>query len=178
LVPQTQLIVDPVLASSSGHELLSAEGRELLIELLLPLAALVTPNLQEATLLTGVAIEKRSDLGRAADIFLALGASAVLIKGGHLEGETVVDLLRTADGDEAVFERERVKTRSTHGTGCTLASAIAAGVAEGLRLHDAVSRARDYVQAALLSAPGLGKGAGPLNHAVGLAPKGAGLTRV
>lgn len=171
LVPQTQLIVDPVLAASSGHELLSAEGRELLIEQLLPLAALVTPNIPEASLMTGVTIENLSDVGKAADLLLAMGASAVLIKGGHLEGETVVDVLRTADGDETLFESERVSTRSTHGTGCTLASGIAAGVAEGLRLRDAVSRARDFVRAALLAAPGLGKGIGPLNHAAGLGPK-------
>lgn len=172
LAPQLQLIVDPVVVSSTGHELLSAEGREVLLEQLVPLAALVTPNAPEAALLTGVNIESRTDFSRAADLLLARGASAVLIKGGHLEGETVVDVLRTIDGDETVFEGARVATTSTHGTGCTLASAIAAGVAEGLTLRDAVARARQFVVQALTHAPGLGKGIGPLDHGFALRPKG------
>lgn len=171
LAPHAQLVVDPVVVSSTGHELLSAEGREVLLEQLVPRAALVTPNVPEAVLLTGVAIQGPSDLDRAADVFLARGASAVLVKGGHLEGDTVVDLLRTVDGDEVRFESPRVHTRSTHGTGCTLASGIAAGIAEGLTLRDAVARARDFVVGALEVSPGLGKGIGPLNHGYRIAPK-------
>jgi hydroxymethylpyrimidine/phosphomethylpyrimidine kinase len=165
LAPRAQLILDPVVVSSTGHELLSREGRETMIEQLLPRAALVTPNVPEATLLTGVTIERPADLGKAADVLLALGAYAVLMKGGHLGGDHVVDLLRTADGTELSFESARIDSRSTHGTGCTLASAIAAGVAEGLTLRDAIQQARDYVYEAIRSAPGLGKGFGPLNHA-------------
>lgn len=171
LAGQTQWVVDPVVVSSTGHELLSEEGREVMLEQLVPHAALVTPNVPEARLLTGVDIERPEHFGRAADLFLARGASAVLLKGGHLDGDTVVDLLRTIDGDETWFESPRVHTRSTHGTGCTLASAIAAGVAEGLRLRDAVARARDFVVGALTHSPGLGKGIGPMNHAYALGPK-------
>lgn len=171
LAPQAQLVVDPVVVSSTGHELLSAEGREVLLEQLVPRAALVTPNVPEAVLLTGVAIDGPDDLGRAADVLLARGANAVLVKGGHLEGDTVVDLLRTVDGDEVRFESSRVHTRGTHGTGCTLASGIAAGIAEGLTLRDAVARARDFVVGALAVSPGLGKGIGPLNHGYRIAPK-------
>ncbi len=178
LAPQTQLIVDPVMVSSSGHELLSREGREVLLDQLLPRAALITPNLPEASLLTGLDIRSVADLGRAADALLALGASAVLVKGGHLEGDQVVDLLRTADGDEVYFDDERIQTRSTHGTGCTLASAIAAGVAEGLTLRDAVAQARDFVRGALQNAPGLGRGTGPLNHAFAMLPKQGSLPTV
>jgi hydroxymethylpyrimidine/phosphomethylpyrimidine kinase len=178
LAPHTQVIVDPVVVSSTGHELLSAEGREVLIEQLLPHAALVTPNVPEACLLTGLTIETVSDFSAAVDWLLARGAGAVLLKGGHLVGDTVVDLLRTADGDEVRFESERVDTRSTHGTGCTLASGIAAGVAEGLTLRDAVARARDFVIQALQQAPGLGKGVGPLNHGFQFAPKADGCSKV
>jgi hydroxymethylpyrimidine/phosphomethylpyrimidine kinase len=105
------------------------------------------------------------DLGAAADHLLALGPSAVLVKGGHLAGDNIVDLLRTADGMELRLEGARLRSRNTHGTGCTLAAAIAAGLAEGLRLSDAVERARAYVLEAIRSAPGLGQGHGPLNHA-------------
>lgn len=171
LAPRMQLIVDPVLVSSTGHELLSAEGRDVLIEQLLPYAALVTPNLAEAALLSGLSVERTADFDRAADWLLAHGASAVLVKGGHLAGDTVVDLLRTADGDEVRFESARIETTSTHGTGCTLASAIAAGVAEGLTLRDAIARAREFVAGALLHAPGLGRGIGPMHHGYVMAPK-------
>lgn len=171
LAAQSQWVVDPVVVSSTGHQLLSEEGREVLLEQLVPHAALVTPNVPEARLLTGVSIERPDDFGRAADILLARGASAVLLKGGHLEGDTVIDLLRTIDGDETWFESPRVRTRGTHGTGCTLASAIAAGVADGLRLRDAVAQARDFVVGALSHSPGLGKGIGPMNHAYALGPK-------
>jgi hydroxymethylpyrimidine/phosphomethylpyrimidine kinase len=109
-------------------------------------------------------VETVADMERAADRLLALGASAVLIKGGHIPGDTIVDLLRTADGDGASFEHPRIATQSTHGTGCTLASAIATGVAHGFTLRDAVARAEDYVFEAIRTAPGLGKGHGPLNH--------------
>lgn len=158
------VIVDPVMIAKGGAALLAPEAKSALKLRLIPCAALLTPNAPEAEALTGIAVASPDDLGRAADALLALGASAVLVKGGHLEGDTVVDLLRTVDGVERRFESPRLRTRSTHGTGCTLASAIAAGVAEGLRLEDAVERARHYVFEAIRTAPGLGKGHGPLNH--------------
>lgn len=159
------LIVDPVMVAKGGARLLDKDAHDALVLRLLPLASLLTPNVPEAEVLTGMKITKPSDLERAADALLGLGPSAVLMKGGHLEGEVVVDLLRTADGEQHRFESPRIRSRSTHGTGCTLASGIAAGVAEGLTLHAAVSRARQFVLKAIEHAPGLGRGHGPLEFA-------------
>jgi hydroxymethylpyrimidine/phosphomethylpyrimidine kinase len=159
------LIVDPVMVAKGGARLLDKGAHDALVLRLLPLASLLTPNVPEAEVLTGMTIKTPRDLERAADALLALGPSAVLMKGGHLEGDTVVDVLRTADGADHRFEGPRIISRSTHGTGCTLASAIAAGIAEGLTLQGAVARARDYVVQAIRLAPGLGKGHGPLEFA-------------
>lgn len=165
-VERLKLVVDPVIQASDGRELLSSDGVRALLEELVPRAALVTPNVPEAERLTGVSIQTLDDAARAAERLLERGAAAVLIKGGHLPGdeERVVDLLRTLDGEEVRFEGPRVKTRAGRGTGCTLASAIAAGVAEGWTLRDAVQRARDYVEGALRAAPPLGGGTWPLWH--------------
>jgi hydroxymethylpyrimidine/phosphomethylpyrimidine kinase len=159
------LIIDPVMVAKGGARLLDKGAHDALVLRLLPLASLVTPNVPEAEILTGMRIETPSDLERAAEALLALGPSAVLMKGGHLAGDTIVDVLRTADGEAYRFEGPRLVSRSTHGTGCTLASAIAAGVAEGLTLQGAVARAREYVVQAIRLAPGLGKGHGPLEFA-------------
>jgi len=159
------LVLDPVMVAKGGARLLDAGASDALVLRLFPLASLVTPNVPEAEVLTGLRIETVADMQRAADAILALGPSAVLMKGGHLPGETVVDVLRTADGAEHRFEGPRVASRSTHGTGCTLASAIAIGIAEGLTLEGAVSRARKYVVRAIQQAPGLGHGHGPLEFA-------------
>lgn len=156
------LIVDPVMVAKGGASLLEQSAIDMMVLRLFPFASLVTPNVPEAEVLTGMKLRTPDDLGRAADALLALGPSAVLMKGGHLEGDTVVDVLRTADGEEHRFEGPRIMSRSTHGTGCTLASGIAAGVAEGLTLHGAVARARKYVVRAIELAPGLGHGHGPL----------------
>jgi hydroxymethylpyrimidine/phosphomethylpyrimidine kinase len=159
------VIVDPVMVAKGGAALLQQRARAALIERLLPLAALITPNAPEAAALTGLKVESVADLERAADHLLALGASAVLVKGGHLAGELIVDVLRTADGESFRFEHPRIATKSTHGTGCTLASAIATGIALGFTLRDAVERAEAYVVEAIRTAPlGLGAGHGPLNH--------------
>jgi len=158
------VIVDPVMVAKGGTALLEERARLALLERMLPLAALLTPNVPEAAALTGLTVESVDDMERAADHLLALGASAVLIKGGHLPGDTLVDLLRTADGEAARFEHPRIVTRSTHGTGCTLAAAIACGVAHGFTLRNAVERAEDFLIEAIRTAPGLGKGHGPLNH--------------
>jgi len=159
------LVVDPVMVAKGGAPLLQPEAQEALRERLLPRAALVTPNAPEAEALTGVPVRSVADFGAAADRLLLLGASAVLVKGGHIDGDTVVDLLRTADGFERRFESPRLETRNTHGTGCTLASAIATGIGEGLTLEHAVERGRVYVQQAIRTAPGFGSGHGPLYHA-------------
>jgi hydroxymethylpyrimidine/phosphomethylpyrimidine kinase len=165
LASNIPVVVDPVMVAKGGTQLLADEAREALVQLLLPQAALVTPNVPEAEALSGVRIRTLDDMRRAGDLILASGASAVLLKGGHLPGNPVVDVLRTIDGEAREFEHPRVETRSTHGTGCTLASAVATGIAEGLTLEAAVDAARRYVLQAIRTAPGLGSGHGPLNHA-------------
>ncbi|MGA0606250.1 bifunctional hydroxymethylpyrimidine kinase/phosphomethylpyrimidine kinase [Phenylobacterium sp. VNQ135] len=156
-------VVDPVMVAKGGAALLAADAVAAVREQLVPCAALLTPNAPEAEALTGLAVASTDDLRRAGEALLALGARAVLMKGGHVPGERVVDLLMTGAGETA-FETDRLETRHTHGTGCTLASACAAGLAQGLPLTDAVARAWAYVQEAMLRAPGLGQGHGPLDH--------------
>jgi hydroxymethylpyrimidine/phosphomethylpyrimidine kinase len=159
------VVVDPVMVAKGGFSLLTSSSLEPLKRRLIPLATLVTPNVPEAEALCGMTISDRAAMVAAAHLLLGLGAAAVLLKGGHMAGETVVDLLVTRDSVEA-FEHPRIDTRHTHGTGCTLASAVAAGLAQGMALRDAVLRGRDFVFAAIAEAPGLGVGHGPLNHAV------------
>ena len=162
--PGVPAVVDPVMIAKGGAPLLASEAISALKSLMIPNAALLTPNAPEAAALTGLTVETADDLRRAGEALLALGARAVLMKGGHLEGPRVVDLLLTADG-ETQFEADRMDTRHTHGTGCTLASACAAGLAQGLSLVEAVARAWAYVQEAMARAPGFGAGHGPLDHA-------------
>ena len=159
------VVIDPVMVAKGGATLLHQAALSALKRSLLPLAALLTPNLPEAELLTGLDITTLSEMRHAADALLTLGVPAVLLKGGHASGDTVTDLLATADGT-AEFTRPRLQTRHTHGTGCTLATAIACGLAAGMALPDAVERARTYVQAAIAAAPGIGAGHGPLGHLV------------
>ena len=158
------LVVDPVMAATGGARLLAENAIDSLRQRLFPLATLVTPNIPEAEALAGLSIASRADMAAAARRLLALGCRAVLLKGGHLEGSTVVDLLASANGIEA-FENPRLASKHTHGTGCTLASAIATGLAQGQTLSAAVARARAYLQEAIRTAPGFGHGRGPLNHA-------------
>jgi hydroxymethylpyrimidine/phosphomethylpyrimidine kinase len=157
-------VVDPVMRAKGGHPLLADDAAKTLIARMVRGAAVVTPNLPEAEVLIGRSIKTITDMHAAVEPLKALGADAVLLKGGHLEGHHLVDMLITREGVKT-YEDSRIETRSTHGTGCTLASAIAAGLAQKLSLQDAVSRARIYVRRALESAPGLGQGHGPLNHA-------------
>lgn len=163
--PGVPLVVDPVMVAKGGHRLLLSEAEAALRDTLLPRAALVTPNLPEAEVLAGFAVRTEADMKRAAEKLASLGARAVLLKGGHLEGDRVVDLL-LHDGRLERFEDARIASRHTHGTGCTLASAIAAGLAQRMSLVEAVRRARAYVRDAIATAPGFGRGHGPLNHAV------------
>lgn len=157
------LVLDPVMIAKSGHHLLDPDAVLTLRKRLLPLAEVVTPNLPEAEALTDLPIRDLDDMRRAAELMLSFGPKSVLLKGGHLEDDTLYDLLLTEEG-ETVFQGKRVHTPHTHGTGCTLSSAIAAGLAQGLNTRDAVARARRYVETAILTAPGLGHGHGPLNH--------------
>ncbi len=129
---------------------------------------MVTPNAPEAAALTGLAVASLDDMRRAADRLLALGAHAVVVTGGHVAGPVVRDLVVAAGGESFVIEAPRIETRATHGTGCTFASAVAASLAQGLDLRQAVERAHAFVRRAIAAAPGLGRGTGPLNHAVDL----------
>lgn|SRR5579872_2069899 len=165
--PGVPVVVDPVMVATSGARLLADDALSLLMRRLLPIARVITPNLPEAEALAGMPIPDVAAMHRAADSLLSLGVPAVLLKGGHLPGTQVVDLLATEDGVEE-FAAPRIDSRNTHGTGCTLASGIAASLAQGMTLREAVLRARDYVRAAIASAPGFGAGHGPLNHAVGI----------
>jgi hydroxymethylpyrimidine/phosphomethylpyrimidine kinase len=156
-------VIDPVMTAKGGSRLLEARAVEAVRALLAPRAALLTPNLPEAEALTGLVIETLDDRRRAAERLLELGARGVLMKGGHADGDTVVDLLLTRDG-ETTFEGPRLDTPHTHGTGCTLASACAAGLARGLPLPEAVAQAWAYTAEAIRRAPGFGRGHGPLDH--------------
>lgn len=156
-------VIDPVMIAKGGASLLEARAVEAVRTELIPRAALLTPNAPEAEALTGLPATTTDDLRRAGESLLRLGAKAVLMKGGHVAGERLVDILMTPEGETA-FEAERIDTVHTHGTGCTLASACAAGLAQGMELTAAVARAWDYVHRAIETAPGLGSGHGPLDH--------------
>jgi hydroxymethylpyrimidine/phosphomethylpyrimidine kinase len=161
----TPVVIDPVMVAKGGHRLLADGAVATVKRALLPIATLLTPNLPEAEILAGMPIRTEAEMRHAADVLLTLGVPAVLLKGGHLDSPDVLDLLATPDGITE-FRSSRLRSRHTHGTGCTLASAIATGLAQGMRLPDAVSRARTYVHRAIATAPGYGHGHGPLNHAV------------
>jgi hydroxymethylpyrimidine/phosphomethylpyrimidine kinase len=158
------LVLDPVMVAKGGAALIQPDAIETLKRRLLPRAAVLTPNLPEAAILTGRKIDDVEAMREAGRALLALGCGAVLLKGGHLDGDAVHDVLATPDGF-VEWVSPRIATRHTHGTGCTLASAIAAGLAQGMAVADSVERARDYVQRAIALAPGLGRGHGPLDHA-------------
>lgn len=162
----TPIVLDPVLVSSSGHQLLEVDGHGALIQRLMPLCALVTPNAPEAEIITGIRISEEAQMYQAADRFLMMGQSAVLITGGHIAGDRVVDLLRTADGLERRFEAVR-SPDTPHGTGCALSSAIAAGLAHGYTLESAVERAHDFVQEAIAQASRLGQGRRCMHPGIG-----------
>lgn len=159
------VVVDPVMVAKGGARLLDDDAVAAVLRELLPLAALLTPNIPEAEALLGRSIPDAAAALDAARALLDLGARAVLLKGGHLHGPEVEDILATPDGLE-VIRSPRISTAHTHGTGCTLASAVAVGLAQGMALDAAVRRAGAYVHAAILAAPGLGGGHGPLQHAV------------
>jgi hydroxymethylpyrimidine/phosphomethylpyrimidine kinase len=159
------LVLDTVLMSSSGAALLDDAGVLVLKERLMRRATLVTPNLPEAEALTGIYPKSEHRLRNAAMVFKLLGANHVLFKGGHGEGQILCDML-WSDGEFIPFEAARQESAHTHGTGCTLATAIACGLAQQLPLRDAVARAHAFVQEAIRTAPGLGQGNGPLNHTI------------
>ena len=157
------VILDPVMVATSGDSLLEDKAASALIDKLIPLADLITPNVPEAALLTGLDITDVDDLTKAGDALLKRGVYAALMKGGHLEGKSVIDVLVSEEGAN-IMSGPRIHTRHTHGTGCTLASAVAANMALGQPLDEAVMIAREFVFQAIKSAPKLGQGNGPLNH--------------
>ena len=157
------LVADPVMVAKGGANLLDPEAVSTYKRRLPILTTLLTPNVPEAEALTGLTIRDRLEMRHAAEMLLTLGPQAVLLKGGHMEGDTVIDMLATVEGIEEI-RSPRLDTPNTHGTGCTLASAIAAGLAQGLSLSPAVHRGIRYVHEAIATAPGLGTGHGPLNH--------------
>ncbi len=156
-------VIDPVMIAKGGASLLAADAVSAIQSLLIPRAALLTPNAPEAHALTGLPVDDLDGQRRAGEALLKAGAKAVLMKGGHVAGDRVIDLLLTPSG-ETLLEGPRIDSRHTHGTGCTLASACAAGLAQGLSLEDAVARAWAYVAEAIRHAPGFGAGHGPLDH--------------
>ena len=164
--PQIPFVLDPVMVATSGDGLLAEDAIQTLIEKLIPLATLITPNLHEAAVLLNTAVATNLEqMQSQGEQLLQLGARAVLMKGGHTDGENATDLLITAAGVEA-FSAPRLQTKNTHGTGCTLASAIAAGLAKQLSLNDSVKQAKQYLHQALVHSGKLhiGQGSGPVHH--------------
>ena len=160
LVPR---VIDPVMVATSGDRLVDAKAVAAIRSELVPNARLVTPNAPEAEVLTGKAVETVSGQRRAAEALLELGANGALVKGGHIGGDVITDVLQTTTG-EWIFETRRIETTSTHGTGCTLASAIAAMLAQGTSVPDSVEQARAYLLKAIRTAKGFGSGHGPVHH--------------
>ena len=159
------IVLDPVLKSTSGRELINRTGAKLMVEKLLPLAAVVTPNVDEASALTGLAVTNPDQMRAAAHKLHEMGAGAVVVTGGHLE--KAIDLLsfKTRRGvEQEVFKSDRQRSNSTHGTGCAFATAIACHLARGRGLPEAVLLAKAYITAAIVNAHPLGKGVGPVHH--------------
>ncbi len=156
------LVLDPVMISKSGFDLMKSEAKETLIKELIPLAYIVTPNLPEAEVITGMSVKNLEDMEKSAKIIYDMGAKNVLIKGGHMENEAT-DIL--FDGEKYTYiKRERIHTKNTHGTGCTLSSAIAANLAKGQTVKQAVQNAKEYITVAIAHSLDIGKGVGPTNH--------------
>ncbi|MDN3668323.1 bifunctional hydroxymethylpyrimidine kinase/phosphomethylpyrimidine kinase [Echinicola jeungdonensis] len=163
---ETPIVFDPVMVSTSGDPLITLETVELLKEKLFPLCDLVTPNLDEAETLEGFPVRNKKDMEEVGKRILHYGSKAVLVKGGHLEGNQVFDVLCQRGGKITIFKGEKISTSNSHGTGCTLSSAIASFLAQGKNLEEAVREGREYVRNALESGKEIrtGKGKGPLNH--------------
>jgi hydroxymethylpyrimidine kinase/phosphomethylpyrimidine kinase len=157
------VVVDPVLRSTSGFDLVDRAAIDSLVTQLFPLASLITPNRLEAEVISGIQIEDMLQAERAGEVILKTGARAVLITGGNANSESSVDLLIDKDGSTP-FMSEHIDSKNTHGTGCTFASGLACLMAQGRPLRDAIPIAKDYIRRSILNAPGLGQGHGPLNH--------------
>ena len=163
------IILDPVIVSSSGHRLLSLEAQEVLKQKLLPISTLITPNIPEMQALTSMSLTSFSDKEKAAHHLMDYGVNAILLKGGHEEGNTKTDILftKSANGiQSSTFSADTISTQNIHGTGCTLSSAITAFMARGLDMHQAISHAKDYITQAITTGANvkIGHGFGPVNH--------------
>lgn len=163
VAPSIPLVVDPVMVAKDGTRLLSKPANDALKRDLCPIATIITPNVPEAEELTGLKIRDVSEMRHAAQMLMSLGSKAVLVTGGHLDVEVIPNLLVTSEGEE-VFTMKRVRTPHTHGTGCTLGSAIATYLAKGETLSRAVEQAVAYVGCAVEESPGIGRGQGPIAH--------------
>ena len=161
------IVVDPVMVSTSGGKLLEDDAIEALISCLFPLATVITPNILEAESLVGFPVKVKEDMRKAAEHIAEFTKGSVLVTGGHLEGTTTFDLLRTRE-KEFWFKAPKIDNPNTHGTGCTLSSAIACNLAQGLTLHDSVKKAKEFITGAIKANLKLGKGRGPLNHCFNL----------
>jgi hydroxymethylpyrimidine/phosphomethylpyrimidine kinase len=159
-----KLVVDPVMLAKGGAPLIDPNAVAALKRRIINLSTIITPNLLEAEKLAGMSIRTVDNMEHAAVSLLTLGCEAVLITGGHLESQVLTDVLATSRGVQR-FRSERIPTKHTHGTGCTLASAIATSLAQGMQIEEAVERARAYVRRAIETAPNYGRGQGPINHA-------------
>jgi hydroxymethylpyrimidine/phosphomethylpyrimidine kinase len=163
--PEVPIILDPVMVAKGGASLLDEEAIYALKTLMVPRALVLTPNIPEAEALAGILAPRVEEAESLALALSILGPQAILLKGGHREGKDVVDLLMEGGQVLETYTSTRINTVHTHGTGCTLSSALAVGIAQGLTLKNSVKRARKYVQEAIRTAPCYGKGHGPLNHA-------------
>ncbi|MBO8434126.1 MAG: bifunctional hydroxymethylpyrimidine kinase/phosphomethylpyrimidine kinase [Tyzzerella sp.] len=156
------IVIDPVMISKHGFDLLNPEAKESLIKRLIPLAYLLTPNIPEAEVISGIKIKSIEDMERVAKEIYKMGCKNVFLKGGHLEGDAI-DIL--FDGESIkMFKTARIETKNTHGTGCTISSAIASNLANGMSVYDAVKRAKEYITVAIEHSLDIGKGIGPTNH--------------
>ncbi|AFL85672.1 phosphomethylpyrimidine kinase [Belliella baltica DSM 15883] len=160
------IVYDPVMVATSGDRLIQEETIDVIKEKLFPITTLLTPNLDETEILCGFKVYNLTDMRKAASYLQHFVPNAVLIKGGHLQTPVIQDLLVFADGKERVFESEKIQSSNLHGTGCSLSSAIAAELAKGKELEEAVNIARNYIYEAILHGKSIktGKGSGPLNH--------------
>ena len=164
--PDIPVILDPVMVATSGDRLIAEETAQHLVTQLFPLSTLITPNLDEAALLAGIQITTVQDMQTAGKIIMQQGCNALLLKGGHLQQDRLTSLLFTIDGNVQSFTSDKIETNNMHGSGCTLSSAIAAYMARGENLAEAIASAHEYVHNAILHGKDVstGKGHGPLNH--------------
>lgn len=160
--PIKNVVLDPVMVSKSGFHLLQAKSKDALIKQLLPIATIVTPNLPEAEVITGLKVETIKEMEEAAKIIYQMGPKYILMKGGHLEGDAM-DILY--DGKEFTYYNvARIHTNNTHGTGCTLSAAIAANLGKGFTAEESVNKAKDYITTAIEKSFSIGQGVGPVHH--------------